>query len=68
MNGINLLCYELSKIPKIAIILQVLSRIKNYYVLELTTFRIKKKGFITSWLEIGNGKNMLISIGNGNKC
>jgi hypothetical protein len=48
MNGINLLCYELSKIPKIAIILQVLSRIKNYYVLELTTFRIKKKGFITS--------------------
>jgi hypothetical protein len=38
----NLLCYELFKIQKIAIILQVLLRIKNDYVLEVTTFKIKK--------------------------
>lgn len=40
--NMNLLCYELFKIQKIAIILQVLLRIKNDYVLEVTTFKIKK--------------------------
>jgi hypothetical protein len=43
MNGINLLCYELFKISKIAIILQVFLRIKNDYFLNQQLLGFKKK-------------------------
>jgi hypothetical protein len=47
----NLLCYGLFKIPKTVIILKALSRIKRKIFCDFFIC------IITSWFEIGNGKN-----------